>query len=162
MIHDPISAQRPRAEMLHVAELLHRIGNDYTRAILFASLQAANASSNEARSALNEVVNHLQATAEMHRVLRPPSVVGSADLTDTIARLCRAHSEVSEFRRRRIDLLLAYDDPIEVDTWRCLAREPDCRGTDQQCLSTRPRIDAWADIGLHSRVRRARPLRREQ
>jgi two-component sensor histidine kinase len=61
MIHDPISAQRPRAEMLHVAELLHRIGNDYTRAILFASLQAANASSNEARSALNEVVNHLQA-----------------------------------------------------------------------------------------------------
>jgi two-component sensor histidine kinase len=119
MIHDPISALRPPAEMLHVAELLHRIGNDYTRAILFASLRAANASSNEARSALNEIVNHLQATAEMHRVLRPPSVVGSADLTDPIARLCRAQTDVSEFRRRRIDLLLAYDDPIEVDTWRC-------------------------------------------
>ena len=46
MIHDPISALRSRAEMLQVAELLHRIGNDYTRAILFASLRAANASSN--------------------------------------------------------------------------------------------------------------------
>jgi two-component sensor histidine kinase len=60
MIHDPISALQSRAEMLQVAELLHRIGNDYTRAIGFASLQAANTSSNEARSALNEVENHLR------------------------------------------------------------------------------------------------------
>ena len=119
MIHDPISALRSRAEMLQVAELLHRIGNDYTRAIAFASLRAANASSNEARSALNEVVNHLHVAAEMHRVLRPPSVAESADLTDTIARLCRAQTDVSEFRRRRIDLLLAYHDPIELDAWRC-------------------------------------------
>jgi two-component sensor histidine kinase len=119
MIHDPISALQSRAEMLHVAELLHRIGNDYTRAILFASLRAANASSNEARSALNEVVNHLHAAAAMHRVLRPPAAAESADLTDTIARLCRAQSDVSEFRRRRIDLLLAYDGPIELDAWRC-------------------------------------------
>jgi len=61
MIHDPISALRSRTEMLQVAELLHRIGNDYTRAIAFASLRAANASSSEARSALNKVVNHLLA-----------------------------------------------------------------------------------------------------
>jgi two-component sensor histidine kinase len=119
MIHDPISALQSRSEMLHVAELLHRIGNDYTRAILFASLRAANASSNEAGSALNEVVNHLHAAAAMHRVLRPPSAAESGDLTSTIARLCRAQSDVSEFRRRRIDLLLAYDGPIELDAWRC-------------------------------------------
>jgi two-component sensor histidine kinase len=119
MIHDPINALRSRAEMLQVAELLHRIGNDYTRVIAFASLRAANAPSNEARSALNEVVNHLQAAAQMYRVLRPPTVTGSADLTDTIARLCRGQSDVSEFRRRRIDFLLAYDDPIELDAWRC-------------------------------------------
>lgn len=119
MIYDPISALQSRSQMLHVAELLHRIGNDYTRAILFTSLRAANASSNEARSALNEIVNHLHAAAEMHRVLRPPSVAVSADFTETIARLCRAQSDVSEFRRRRIDLLLGYDDPIELDAWRC-------------------------------------------
>jgi two-component sensor histidine kinase len=101
MIHDPISALQSRSEMLHVAELLHRIGNDYTRAILFASLRAANASSNEVRSVLNEVVNHLHAAAAMHRVLRPPSAAESADLTNTIARLCRAQSDVSEFRCRR-------------------------------------------------------------
>jgi two-component sensor histidine kinase len=119
MIHDPISAPRSRAEMLQVAELLHRIGNDYTRVIMFASLRAANALSNEAKSALNEVVNHIHAAAEVYRVLRPPSVTGLADLTDTIARLCRAQSDVSEFRRRQIDLLLAYDDPIELEAWRC-------------------------------------------
>jgi two-component sensor histidine kinase len=119
MVHDPINAQRSRAEMLQVAELLHRIGNDYAAAIAFASLLAATASSDEARSALNEVVNHLQSAAEMYRVLRPPSVAGSADLTDKIARLCRAQSDISELRRRQIDLLLAYDDPIELDTWRC-------------------------------------------
>jgi two-component sensor histidine kinase len=119
MIHDPINALRSRAEMLQVAELLHRIGNDYTRAISFASLQAATSSSNEAKAALNEVVNHLQATVEMYRVLRPPSIAGSADLTHTIARLCRAQSDVSEFRRRGIDLLLTYDNPVEVDAWRC-------------------------------------------
>src|SRR3984957_4172309 len=158
MIHDPISALQSRAEMLQVAELLHRIGNDYTRAIGFASLQAANTSSNEARSALNKVENPLHAPAEMYRVLRTPSVAESADLTDTIARLCRAQSDVSEFRRRRIDLLLAYDDPIE--RLGLLACEPDCRRTDQQRLSSRPRIDVWADIGRHSRVRGARPLQR--
>jgi two-component sensor histidine kinase len=105
--------------MLQVAELLHRVGNDYTRIITFASLLAANASSNEAKSALNEVENYLHAAAEMYRVLRPPSTGGSADLTDTIARLCQAQSDVSELRHRRIDLLLAYDDPIELDAWRC-------------------------------------------
>jgi two-component sensor histidine kinase len=119
MVHDQISALRSRPEMLHVAELLHRTGNDYTRTILFASLRAATASSNETRSALDEIVNHLQATAEMHRVLRPPSVSGSLELTDTVARLCRAQSDISEFRRRRIDLFLAYADPIELDAWRC-------------------------------------------
>jgi two-component sensor histidine kinase len=119
MIHDPISALRSRSETLQVAELLHRIGNDYTRAIAFTSLRAANALTDEARFELNEVVNHLQAEVEMYRVLRPPSVAGSADLTHTIARLCRAHSDVSEFRDRRINLLLAYDNPIEVEAWRC-------------------------------------------
>jgi two-component sensor histidine kinase len=119
MIHDQINALRSHAELLQVAELLHRIGNDYTRAIAFTSLRAANASSSEARFELNEVVNHLQAEVEMYRVLRPPSVAGSADLTHTIARLCRAHSDVSEFRHHRIDLLLACDNPIEVEAWRC-------------------------------------------
>jgi two-component sensor histidine kinase len=71
MIHDPVSARQSRAEMLQVAELLHRIGNDFTRAIAFASLRVASASSDDARSALNEVVNHLQAATEMYRVLRP-------------------------------------------------------------------------------------------
>jgi two-component sensor histidine kinase len=153
-----ISALRSRAEMLQVAELLHRIGNDYARAIAFASLRAANASSNEARSALNEVVNHLQATAEMHRVLRPPSVAGPADFTDTITRLCRAQSDVSEIRRRRIDLHLAYDDPIELDAWRCWQASLIVAEHQQR----RRRLGSKSGCRRHSRVRRARPLQRQQ
>jgi hypothetical protein len=56
MIHDPTSALQSRAEMLQVAELLHRIGNDYTRAILFASLRAT-----QGRALLHDHVKSLRA-----------------------------------------------------------------------------------------------------
>jgi two-component sensor histidine kinase len=104
--------------MLHVAELMHRIANDYARAVAFVSRRAATATSHEARSALEEVIDHLLAMAETHHVLRPPSVEESVDLIDTITRLCRARSDVSEFRRRGIDLVLSYDCSIVLDAWR--------------------------------------------
>ena len=57
---------------LHVAELLHRIRNDYARVISFASLAAARTSNQETKSALGAVISHLHTTAETLRVLRPP------------------------------------------------------------------------------------------
>ena len=67
---------------LHAAELLHRVHNEYTRAISFALTVAARSSSQETKSALDEVINHLYCVAETHRVLRPPHEEGLVDFTD--------------------------------------------------------------------------------
>jgi two-component system, sensor histidine kinase PdtaS len=103
---------------LHVAELLHRVRNEYTRAISFAFNVAARASSPETKSALDQVINHLYRTAEIHRVLRPPHQEGSVDFIDAITKLCRAMSASSEAAQYRINLVLAADLPVLIDAIR--------------------------------------------
>src|ERR1700692_113972 len=99
---------------LHVAELLHRVRNEYTRAITFAFSVAARSPNPETKSALDEVINHLYRTAETHRVLRPPQGEGPVDFAETITQLCRAMSSSSESVHCRINLLLAVDEPVLV------------------------------------------------
>ena len=67
MIHEASSICQSRWDLLHVAEVLHRVANDYTRTVSLASLMASKASTDEARSALNEVANHLQIIAKTHK-----------------------------------------------------------------------------------------------
>jgi two-component system, sensor histidine kinase PdtaS len=116
------STQDPGAQsFLHVAELLHRVRNEYACAISFAFNVAARASSPETKSALDQVINHLYSTAEIHRVLRPPQEEGSVDFSDAITKLCRAVSASSETARCRINLVLAADLPVLADairSWR--------------------------------------------
>ena len=119
MIHEASNICQSRWELLHVAEVLHRVANDYTRTVSFASLMASRASTDEARSALNEVANHLQIIAKMHRILRAPSVDELVDFTDAVARLCQATAEASDLRHRKINLLLTFDRPIVLSSWRC-------------------------------------------
>jgi two-component sensor histidine kinase len=119
MIHETSSNFQPPWGLLHIAELLHRVGNDYTRTVSFASLMASKASTEEARSALNQVANHLQIMAMTHKILRPPSVDEPVDFTDAVARLCRAIGEASQLRHREINLLLTFDRPILLSSWRC-------------------------------------------
>lgn len=119
MIHEASSTFQPRPELLHVAELLHRVGNDYTRAVSFASLMASKASTDEARWALSEVANQLHIAAETHKILRPPSVDELVDFTDAVARLCRAVADDGELRHRKINLFLTFDRPIALSSWRC-------------------------------------------
>jgi two-component sensor histidine kinase len=119
MIHEASNIYQSRWELLHVAEVLHRVANDYTRAVSLASLMASKASTDEARTALNEVANHLQIIAMTHKVLRPPSVDELVDFTEAVARLCRAMAEASDLRRREINLLLKFDRSILLSSWRC-------------------------------------------
>jgi two-component sensor histidine kinase len=72
MIHETFSMFQSRWELLHVVELLHRVGNDYTRTASLASLMASKASTDEARSALGELANQLYITAEKD----PSSAIG--------------------------------------------------------------------------------------
>jgi two-component sensor histidine kinase len=119
MIQEASSMFQPRWDLLHVTELLHRVGNDYTRTVSFTSLLASKASTEEARSALNEVANHLLTTAKTHKILRPPSADELVDFTDGVARLCRAMAEACELRHQRIKLFLTFDRPIVLSSWRC-------------------------------------------
>lgn len=112
-------AGRQNKSFLHVGELIHRVVNEYARAISLASLIAAKATNDETRDALREIINHLLATAETHRVLRPPVVDGAMDLTNMATRLCQAMTVSSEFRRRGVSLELQIGSPILIDSERC-------------------------------------------
>lgn len=119
MIHEASNIYQSRWELFHVAEVLHRVANDYTRAVSFASLMASKASTGKARSALNEVADRLRIIAKTHKILRPPSVDELVDFTDAVARLCQAMVEASDLRHRKINLLLTFDRPIVLSSWRC-------------------------------------------
>jgi len=118
MIHEASNIFRRPWELLHIAELLHRVGNDYTRTVSLASLMASKASTDEARLALNKVADHLQIIAKTNKVLRPPSGDELVDFTDAVARLCRVMAEACEVRDQRIKLFLTFDRPIVLGSWR--------------------------------------------
>jgi two-component sensor histidine kinase len=58
--------------LLHVAEFQHRVNNEYAKLISFVSRLAALSSAPEIKAALLKVVDHLNASAKIHRALRPP------------------------------------------------------------------------------------------
>jgi hypothetical protein len=68
--------------LLYVVELLHRVSNEYASAISLASVMGSRASSHEAKSALETVIEHLVQLATAHRVLLPPVVDGTVHLGD--------------------------------------------------------------------------------
>ena len=114
--HSGVNA-RDRA-FLYVSEILHRIRNEYSQAISFASILAKKSTNQETKDAPGEIITHLRAVAETHRVLRPPMIDGSVDLIDVISQLCDAVS-ASDFRRREIELSLGVCDPIFLEANRC-------------------------------------------
>jgi two-component sensor histidine kinase len=115
----PLPHDASGASILHVAELTHRIGNEYMRAISFASLMATKTCSQEAKSVLGEMIKHLHAVAQTHGVLTPPLVEGVADLGETLARLCRALARSTEIECRGVTLFYSFEEPIRIDAGRC-------------------------------------------
>ena len=111
----PASGGEP---LLYVAELLHRVSNEYASAISLASVMASRAPSPEVRSALKTVIEHLVQLATAHRVLLPPVVDGTADLGDYLTRLCQAKVAV-ELERRGTTLRLAVVSPVALEHSRC-------------------------------------------
>src|SRR5271167_2657538 len=91
--------------LLHVAELMHRIRNEYACAISFASLMAAKTGGQEAKATLGEMIKHLHSVAQTHSVLCPPFCERSADLSETLMQLCQTIADSAELERRGITLL---------------------------------------------------------
>ena len=104
-------------QMLYVAELLHRVNNDYTSAILLASLLASKSSSQEVKSALGRVIGHLTDLTRVHRVLSPPAAEGSSDLGDYLCRLCEAKQVQLEWRNMMVHLVI--ESRVPLDNARC-------------------------------------------
>jgi two-component sensor histidine kinase len=104
---------------LHVAELIHRIRNEYARAISFASILAAKTPSHETKSALYDLIKHLQCIAQSHGVLSPPRTEGIADIGETLARLCQAFAQSTEIEHREVRLSYSLGEPTLIDAGRC-------------------------------------------
>jgi hypothetical protein len=119
----PTALESSSEPSLYMAELHHRVTNEYARAIASASVTASRASSKEAMAVLETVIQHLVQLAAVHRLLLPPAVEESADLGDYLARLCQAkqaaelerhgttlHLSVESIRREAVLTLLIGDD----------------------------------------------------
>ena len=103
--------------LLHVAELQHRINNDYAKAISFVSRLATLSSVPEAKTVLREVIEHLHATSKIHHALRPPLPGGFIDFTAHIAELCEMFASAG-FQERGIGLDVAISGSATLDAMR--------------------------------------------
>jgi two-component sensor histidine kinase len=116
---DVQAADRP---YLYVAELLHRVHNEYTCAISLATRLAARSSHEETKTALAQIINRLHAMAASHQMLRPPLTTAPADLSANLAQLCHAMTS-SGLAERDIELHLAVIEPVMLDAKRCWRAE---------------------------------------
>jgi two-component sensor histidine kinase len=111
MVGEPIERS-----LLYVTELLHRVQNDYTRAISLASTMEMQSS--EAKDALRQIVDHLLASAKAYHLLwpRPPGEL--VDFAAEATGLCRAMVS-SILDQDGISLNLSAPSPILLDGFRC-------------------------------------------
>jgi len=104
--------------LLYITELLHRVSNEYTGAISFASRLAGKSENVETKNSLHEIINYLHALAAAHHILRPPLGNELVDLSENITRLCRAMA-LAGLEKRGIRVHLALTESIVLDASRC-------------------------------------------
>ena len=103
---------------LYVAELTHRVTNEYASAASALRIAATRASTDEARSAILEATRRLGAFAAAHALLRPPIVAGQVDFAEHLLKLSRAVA-AARFQDRPVNLSISETRPIMLDTARC-------------------------------------------
>ena len=104
--------------LLYVTELLHRVQNEHTKTISFVSMMETRSANPEAKTALNQVIKHLHASANAHDILRPPVPGVLVDFTSNLVRLCRAISSAS-LEQSGITLDLTVSGSVLLDSGRC-------------------------------------------
>ena len=114
----PTALESGSEPSLYMAELLHRVTNEYHSAIALASVTASRTSSSEAKAVLETVIQHLVQLAAVHRLLLPPAGEESIDLGDYLARLCQAKL-AAELERHRTTLHLSVESPVVLEQPRC-------------------------------------------
>jgi two-component sensor histidine kinase len=104
--------------LVYIAELLHRVQNEYTKAISFASLMASRSPNPEAKAALCQVIDHLHASAKAYRALRPPVSGELVDFAANVTTLCQTMASAG-FDQRGIALDLTVQGSVLLESLQC-------------------------------------------
>jgi two-component sensor histidine kinase len=121
MSADPLSRAIPSPggePLILVAEITHRVANEYAYAISSLHRAAVHAPDDRSRASLRGAAARLCAYAEAHRALRAPASTGLVDLGEYLTSLCAALSAAS-LADRGVRLTLAPEDMVLVDSERC-------------------------------------------
>ena len=106
-----------REERLLLAELNHRILNEYACLVGAVSLAILHAENDEAKVALSAVAEKLQHCANIHRNLRRPDVNAPIDAEAYLRTLCLSISR-AKLDRLKIELVLVAN-PLQLRAEQC-------------------------------------------
>jgi two-component sensor histidine kinase len=105
------------APWMLVAEIEHRVANEYALAVASISLAAARVTNLEARAALRRTAQRLRNYADVHRSLQAPTVAGNVDLAAYVSQLCRALTR-ARLDERLVSLSLVAEG-VSIESHRC-------------------------------------------
>ncbi len=108
----------PEHSLLYIAELVHRINNEYSTVISLARSAAARATVPEERAALQNIIDRLHAYARVHRVMRPGLSRAQMELSEHLSQVCAAMAS-AVLGDRNISLHIVSSEPILVDEGKC-------------------------------------------
>jgi two-component sensor histidine kinase len=106
-----------RGAQLLLAELAHRISNEYTLVIAKLSLVAARSSHPDTKCMLEEACECVRNFSRVHRALQMPTFRTRVDARDYMRKVCLAISR-SRLESRNITLQLI-ERPLEMDSEQC-------------------------------------------
>jgi two-component sensor histidine kinase len=112
----PTDAASP-VPWLFLAEIEHRVANEYALAVASISLAASRTSNLEARATLGGTAQRLRDFANVHRSLRTPASTGEVELAAYLGQLCHALSR-ARLDERRISLSLVTANVL-IESQRC-------------------------------------------
>jgi len=104
--------------VLYVMEFVHRVQNEFAKAISFASMIARQSSNPEAKAVLSQMIDHLFASANANKLLLPRVADDHADFAADVTRLCRVMAS-ADLDQRGIRLHLTISQPIMLAGLRC-------------------------------------------
>jgi two-component sensor histidine kinase len=107
----------PADSRLFLAELSHRINNEYATAISMLSVAAARTASEEAKAALDGARERLHEYARVHRALQMPAEGALVEVSECVREVCQSIGE-SRLKSRGITLTLA-EQPFAMASDRC-------------------------------------------
>jgi len=110
-------AARPAYPWLYIAEMEHRVANEFALAVASISLAAARSPDADVKAALGGAAQRLRDYANVHRALQAPTQAGPMDLASYLRSLFDALARAS-LSDRNIRLTLI-ELPVELDAQRC-------------------------------------------